>query len=532
MKYSCRCILLFLFFLSGINLLGQSIPFQLGYNGGADDFFKSIVECADGGFIAVGATKSFGAGNNDVLIVRTDRNGNVRWSRTIGTTGNDIGNGVALVDDHGFMIVGSTNFYHNGNDDALIIRTDSNGVVLWSKTYGDTLPDIAEYIMRTSDGKYIVGGSSYDSIAYVSQDALQMKIDSLGNVVWERIVGASFYESYYSSVELPGGNLVNVGFTDNGVSGGVMEKVASNGTSIWRKKFGGNGNDFFYDVALGLNGKLMAVGTTASFGAGGYDVLLVAVDSIPTSASVVSRTAGTSGTEFAYAIFATADTGFIVSGMTNGYSTNGTYDPFVMKINSAGLIQWTKIYGTTYADAISSGIISSDGHYVFAGYSYGLSVGNNMAGFLIKTDTTGDGGCNTNAVAFSQTINGAMQTFGMSDSFPALGLVPRILISVPINSLQLNPLCLNGIVSSYQEMEMNLFPNPSNGKFTLTINFPTDKNLQMDIYDLNARILFNRKNLTEGENEIDVTDLPSGVYFLSLKNGNEIIKRTKLIVTH
>jgi hypothetical protein len=84
MKQSYKYIFIFLFFLSASDLLGQSIPFQLGYNGAADDLFKNIIECTDGGFIAVGATKSFGAGNNDILIVRTDRNGNVRGQKQLG----------------------------------------------------------------------------------------------------------------------------------------------------------------------------------------------------------------------------------------------------------------------------------------------------------------------------------------------------------------------------------------------------------------------------------------------------------------
>jgi hypothetical protein len=441
------------------------------------------------------------------------------------------------VDDHGFIIVGSSNFYHNnGNDDALIIRIDSNGVVLWSKIYGDILPDDAEYIMKTSDGKFIIGGSSFDSTSFVSQDALQMKIDSLGNLIWLRKAGAaSSYETFYSNVELSGGNLITAGFVDLGslLSDGTLEKTSSSGALLWRKKFGGSGYDFFYDVALGLNGKVMAVGATSSFGAGGYDVFLVGIDTMATSTSMISRTAGTSGTEFAYSVSATADSGFVVSGMTSGYSPNGTYDPFVMKINSTGLIQWTKVYGTTNdADEMSAGIISSDGHYVFSGYSYGLSVGNDMAGFLIKTDTTGDAGCNSNAVTFSQTLNGIESNVGAINYSPPAMLVSEILTSVNINNLQLNPLCLNGIVSYPQDNDMNLFPNPSNGKFTLLINFPMNNNLQIDIYDPSGRIIFNERNLSNGENEIDASNLPSGVYFLLLKNENEIIKRTKLIVTH
>lgn len=503
----------------------------MGYNGMADDYFKGIAECADGGFIAVGSTKSFGAGNFDILLVRTDRNGNVTWAKTIGTSGDDGGNGIAVADDHGFMIAANTNFYHsNASDDALIIHTDSNGVVLWSKIYGDSLPQSAECIRRISGGNFLVVGSSYDSIMYVSQDAIQIKIDMLGNPGWIRITGSGSYEGYYSSAELPGGNLVSAGFTSNGVSGGLVEKTAPDGTYIWRKKFGGNADDYFYDIAVGRNGTIMAVGTTASFGAGGFDAYIAQTDSVGSQSSLVSSAAGTAGTEFAYSVFPTADTGFIVSGMTSGFSSDGSYDPFVMKINSAGTVDWTKVYGTNEADIISAGILSSDGHNVFAGYSYGLDFANYMAGFLIKTDASGDAACHTDTLSFSLVQSGIMQSFGMYDSLPPPVLQAVNLVSVPVSNLQLNPLCLNGMASFSPVNETELFPNPSDGNFTLAIGGAENTGLQAEIFDSGGRLVRTDTGLNTGSNRIDAADLPSGIYFLRVKNGDEIIARTKLII--
>lgn len=531
MKHSFTCVLL-LFFLAPVSLFGQGNPFQLGYDGAADDLFKDVYECADGGLIAVGSTRSFGAGNNDVLLVKTDLNGNLIWAKTIGSSGNDAGNGIAQTADHGFIIAGTSGSFNNsGNDDVMIIRTDSNGIVLWAKTYGDTIPESAEYILKTSDGNFIVGGNSYDSIVYVSQDGLQLKIDDTGNLIWARIVGSGAYESFYASTELPDGSLMNAGFTNNGTSSAIMERIRSDGTSVWRKKFNGAGNEYFYDIAFGLNGKAMAVGATSSFGAGGYDVFLAAVDSTPANQSC--KTAGTSGTEFAYSISATADSGFIISGMTDAYSFNGTYDPFIMKVNGAGSIQWTKVYGSPDdGDIISAGIVRNSGRYVFAGYSYGLSSGSNTAAFLMSTDTSGNGGCNSNAFSFSQTINGTMITFGMNDSFPNAVLVPRIMNSSPVSSLQLNPLCSSGLLFSDPQTCLNIFPNPSTGVFTLNLNLPDENNLQIEIYDPEGRIIFAGRNLNYGENKIDISYLPSGIYFLALKKQAEIIRRKKIIITH
>lgn len=531
MKYYCRFLIVLTSFLFCYELYGQNPPFQLGYNGGADDLFKDISECTDGGFIAVGSTKSFGAGNNDVLLVRTDLNGNLIWAKTIGAAGNDVGNGIAQTSDHGFIIAGTSGSFNNsGNDDVLIIRTDSNGIVLWTKTYGDTLPESAEYILKTSDGNFIAGGNSYDSILYVSQDGLQLKIDENGNLIWARIVGSGAYEAFYASTELPDGSLINAGFTNSGNASAIMERILSDGTSVWRKKFIGAANEYFYDVAYGLNGKIMAVGTTNSFGIGGYDVFMAEVDSTP--ANQICKTAGTTGAEFANSISATADSGFIISGMTNAYSFNGTYDPFVMKVNAAGLIQWNKVYGSPDdADIISAGIPGSNERYIFAGYSYGLGSGNNSAAFLIKTDTSGDGGCNTNAFAFTQQTNGVMSTFGMYDSLPVVVLIPRILSSSPVSNLQLNPLCPSGIAFSNPETELNIFPNPSNGNFSFLLNSTADQNTEIEICDPDGRIVFTKRNLFNGENEIDISDLPSGIYFLFLKNENKIISRKKIIVT-
>ena len=127
--------------------------------GGSDhDGGFSVEQTSDGGYIMVGYTVSYGAGGMDAWLIKTDASGNETWNKTFGDSGGDCGRSVQQTSDGGYIIGGDTESYGAGDSDVWLIRTDSNGDQLWDKTFGGSDWDQGQSVQQTSDGSYIVAG--------------------------------------------------------------------------------------------------------------------------------------------------------------------------------------------------------------------------------------------------------------------------------------------------------------------------------------------------------------------------------------
>jgi len=127
------------------------------YGGTSDDWAYSVQQTSDGGYIVVGGTLSFGAGWYDIFLIKTDAFGNVQWAKTYGEAGDDGAYSVRQTSDGGYIVAGYTWSFGAGGD-ILLIKTDANGNVQWAKTYGGTGNDVAYSVQQTSDGGYILAG--------------------------------------------------------------------------------------------------------------------------------------------------------------------------------------------------------------------------------------------------------------------------------------------------------------------------------------------------------------------------------------
>jgi hypothetical protein len=141
------------------------------YGGPLGDYGYSIKQTLpDSGYIITGNTFSFGAGDRDVYLIKTDAAGDTAWTRTFGGSSADLGYSVEQKSPNaGYIVSGSTRSFGAGSYDAYLIETDSQGLALWSKTYGGTEYDDGFCVLQTSpDSGYIVGGStrSYGAGAY------------------------------------------------------------------------------------------------------------------------------------------------------------------------------------------------------------------------------------------------------------------------------------------------------------------------------------------------------------------------------
>ena len=154
---------------------------------------ESVQQTADGGFVVAGRTKSFGAGHNDVYLIRTDTDGDTLWTRTYGGIGPDEGSSVQQTGDGGFVIAGLTLSFGAGRSDVYLVCADANGDTLWTRTYGGSDYDVGNSIQQTTDGGFVVAGYSR-SFGAGSEDVWLIKIEPFG--VGHLRPGFALYPAY------------------------------------------------------------------------------------------------------------------------------------------------------------------------------------------------------------------------------------------------------------------------------------------------------------------------------------------------
>ena len=182
------------------------------YGGAEDDRAYSIQQTSDSGYIATGSTRSFGAGNADVWLLKTNAGGDTIWTRTYGDTAWDYGYSVQQTTDGGYIIAGSTNSFGATDRDVYVLRTDSIGDTLWTRTYGCIAfyDDYGRSVKQCVDGGYIVTGSTY---SFNNSDVWLIKIDPNGDTVWTKTFGQGSREGGMSVQQTLDNGYIIAGYT-------------------------------------------------------------------------------------------------------------------------------------------------------------------------------------------------------------------------------------------------------------------------------------------------------------------------------
>jgi hypothetical protein len=160
------------------------------YGGSDTDLGYSVQQTSDGGYIFAGYTYSFGAGSTDMYLVKTDANGDTLWTRTYGGSNSDYCWSVQRTSDGGYIMVGETTSFGAGNFDTYLVKTDANGNSLWTHTYGGSDKDYGKCAQQTTDGGYIVVGRTF-SFGAGSADVFLIKTDANGDSLWTRAYGGT-----------------------------------------------------------------------------------------------------------------------------------------------------------------------------------------------------------------------------------------------------------------------------------------------------------------------------------------------------
>jgi hypothetical protein len=365
----------------------SQVTFQRTYGGSDWDEAYSIQQTQDGGYIVVGMTQSFGAGDFDVYAIKIDTLGDTVWTRTYGGADVDIGSSVLETPDGGYMIAGYTYSFGAGDADIYLVRTDSQGDTLGTRTYGGSLTDRAYCISRTADGGYIISGDTWSQGAGMG-DYFLLKVDSLGDSLWSGTYGGSNREFCYSVQQTQNGGYIVAGHTQSFGAGDYdfyLVKTDSIGNQEWSNTYGGTMSDGSRAVHVTPDGGYAVVGYTSSFGAGVFDAYFVKTDSL--GATSWDSTYGGPDWDGAFSIEVTQDGGYIIAGHAESFGSGGR-DIYAVRLDSLGNTIWDATYGGSGNEEgyAIQGIL--DGGYVIAGRTNSFGAGHFDA-YLVKTDSNG-----------------------------------------------------------------------------------------------------------------------------------------------
>jgi len=360
----------------------HSLMWSQTFGGSNNDAAESIQRTMDGGYILVGYTESYGAGNNDAWLIKTDTEGTEQWGQTFGGSNDDVTKSVQQTTDGGYILAGWTKSYGAGNDDAWLIKTDAEGTEQWSQTFGGFDDDWVEFVQQTTDGGYILAGKT-KSYGAGNGDAWLIKTNAMGTEQWSRTFGSYKNDWVFSVQQTTDGGYILTGFTYSYGIGGMdawLIKTDAMGIEQWSQAFGGSDNDMTKSVQQTTDGGYILAGFTWSYGAGNRDVWLIKTSAEGTEQW--SQTFGGPDWDMARFVQQTMDGGYILAGYTDSYGA-GMESAWLIKTDAEGTEQWNQTFGGSKTDGLASVQQTMDGGYILAGKtdSYGA---NDRDAWLIK----------------------------------------------------------------------------------------------------------------------------------------------------
>ncbi len=455
-------------FLAG-SLSAQS-TFYKKYNYSGDDFGHFVIETSDGGYAIIGSTNSLGAGNYDVWLLKTDSAGDTLWTKTYGGSDNDEGYCLRQTNDNGFIIAGYKSV-PNHYIDGWVFKTDANGNMEWEHVFGtESNGESASSLVSAGDDTFIVSGN-LGSKSYV------FKIDIEGNILWE--------QSYFPN-------------------------QSSSTTSICQI------NDSTFTV----------VGNFQMYSAGAWYPNLFTIDS-----------EGNLGYQITYTFLGAGNFNFVTNtidgGMIFGGAENG--ENVVYKNSITGIEEWSyRYYQEVWYQGSTSAVQTSDNNMVITDNTYNASLRklNITTGDTLWTRTSPFNTDYPKYTNLTTTGDGGLIITGYTSDHDL------ILVKTMQNG------SMEGIedyANNKKSITLNQnFPNPFSEQTELCFYVSKHESIELYITDVNAKRINTiiKKTLAPGEykytwngDNLNEMACPSGIYYAILKTKNGIIETRKLIKT-
>ena len=368
--------------------------FAMTYGGGNEDYASSIQQTTDGGYIVAGYTESFGEGSGDAWILKLNPDGSIEWQKTYGEDQYDYAYSIQQTTDGGYIVAGSTDSFGAGWTDYWILKLRPNGSIEWQKTFGEDQYDYAYSIQQTTDGGFIVAGDKYFFTGGI-RDGWILKLNSNGSIEWQKTYGSEDSEWAHSIQQTTDRGYIVAG--QRGVDAWIL-KLRPNGSIEWQKTYEGEGRFSVESIQQTIDGGFIVTGHPGG-NVGLSDAWILKLNS---DGSIDwQKTYGGEDDDKTYSIQQTIDGGYIVAGETWSFG-EGISDAWILKLNSDGSIDWQKTYGGEVFDRARSIQQTSDGGYIVAGRTDSFT-GSSDA-WILKIDSNGDMGSLCNLDDFTDIV--------------------------------------------------------------------------------------------------------------------------------
>lgn len=482
-----RNILVFLSISFFPQIVFSQVQFEKIYGSIGSDFGYSVAQMFDTGYAVVGSTTSFGAGNADVYLLKTDLMGVAVGHKTFGGINVDRAFSIKSTSDSGLVIAGYTNSFGHGGYDMYIIRTDKNCDTIWTKTIGGADWDFAYSVTPTSDGGFIIGGATY-SFGQGNQDMYLVKLNSLGDTLWTKTYGGVNDDEIKSVKQTLDGGYILTGYSKSlgDIAGDIYTvKTNSIGDILWTFEFDGGFSDFSYDIIEDNTGA-----------------------------------------------------GYIIGGETTIPTSN--MQGVVVRINTSGILINAALYGGTAQDGIYAIAQSTDGRFVTMGYTYSYGAG--MSDFVLYKEnpigtyvgsTTFGGAKVDNGYCVNNTMDGGFIICGTALSYSTFEHIYLIKTdSAGVASGTVINVATDIASQSGEIAHFSIYPNPCDAYFYIQLDSKIESDYNVSVVDVLGRIVFSQSfDMPTSFNpiEIDSRSFKNGIYFVRIESEN-YVSNQKLVV--
>jgi hypothetical protein len=365
-------------------LFSQTAPDSLWFNtygGNLDHKTYSLIQCSDGGFVFTGNT--YESGNSDVYLIKTDEDGIVLWSRNYDRSNSDYGYSVYETSDNGLIIAGYTKSYNLENMDIYLIRTDSDGDTLWTKSFDNTLFEFGQSVIQTYDGGFMVTG--WGQTPDSGCKMILLKADENGNILWHNYIGGEFSSAGKSLQQTIDGGFIITGYNGTGIGSSDLFLVKTNddGDTLWTKGFNESGTNvacYGNDIKQ-TNDNGFIIAGEVEYNVDDSDIFLVRTDEYGNT--LWTKTFGDIPDCGAESVQQTNDGGFIMSGWKHEIGS-GHYDIYILKTDSYGDSLWSKSFGGIYDDIAYDLVEDSEDEFIVTGYTDSYPLPGHCSAFLLK----------------------------------------------------------------------------------------------------------------------------------------------------
>jgi len=513
-----------------------NIQWQNTIGGSLEDMLKSIQQTSDGGYILCGKSKSGISGDKtentnggyDYWIVKLDGSGAIQWQQTIGGDLDDKDPVIRQTSDGGYIlgglsvsgISGDKTEDVIGNTDFWVMKLSTTGEILWQNTIGGSTDDLLTSVLQTSDGGYIVAGTSDSDISgdktensNGNADYWIVKLNPSGDIQWQQTIGGSDIDWLYSLQQTSDNGFIACGNSYSNISGDKTENS--------------NGDADYWVIKMNNTGAIEW-----------------------------QNTIGGSEEEVARWIEQTTDGGFIVSGSSSseisGDKTEASYgyeDMWIVKLNAAGTIQWQKALGGGDTE-VGMSVKQVSGGYIAGSYSFSDSSGNkteNSNGqwdyWIIKlcSGVDFDGSISMEDTAFCLNSPAATLTGSPSGgTFSGTGVTGNTFNPATAGAgtyqitYTVNNICQNGTITqevivnacyvglgSNDASLLNIYPNPTSGMLTVT-GIAADA--RVTVLNTLGEVIY-EGHTSDSSLSIDLSNQAVGIYLLKIETEGVITLR-------